>query len=254
MILTTLFFKTTQEMFSNDFAERYQRQLLIPEVGERGQLLLGQKRVVVVGAGGLGCTLLPLLVGSGVGHMTICDNDVVSLSNLPRQTLYTASQIGQYKAELAAEHLRASNPDCVIQVYTERLVEENALQILDNCDLIIDATDNEQTRRLLDAYAQTHSLPWLYTSVEGWRGQLALFDGNHLPYSALFPDEENSQYNCSHTPSLSAPIPVMATIPAVLGALAATEAIKFLLELPTQLSDSLLLVDGLQLSFQRIHR
>lgn len=254
MILTILLFKTTQEMSSNDFAERYQRQLLIPEVGERGQLLLGQKRVVVVGAGGLGCTLLPLLVGSGVGHMTICDNDVVSLSNLPRQMLYTVSQIGQNKAELAAAHLRASNPDCAIQVYTERLVDENAPQILGNCDLIIDATDNEQTRRLLDVYAQRHSLPWLYISVEGWQGQIALFDGKHLPYSTLFPAEENSLHNCSHTPSLSAPIPVMATTPAVLGALAATEAIKFLLELPTQLSDSLLLVDGLQLSFQRIHR
>ncbi len=241
-------------MSSNDFSERYERQLLIPEVGEKGQLLLAQKRVVVVGAGGLGCTLLPLLVGSGIGHMTICDDDLVSLSNLPRQTLYTVSQIGQYKAELAAAHLRASNPDCVIQVYTERLVEENALQILSNCDLIIDATDNEQTRRLLDAYAQKHSLPWLYASVEGWRGQLALFDGNHLPYSALFPAEATSEQNTSCTPSLSAPIPVMATTPAVLGALAATEALKHLLQLPTQSSDSLLLVDGLQLSLQRIHR
>ena len=72
-------------MSSNDFGERYQRQLLLPEVGEKGQLLLAQKRVIVVGAGGLGCTILPLLVGSGIGHLVICDNDVVSLSNLPRQ-------------------------------------------------------------------------------------------------------------------------------------------------------------------------
>ena len=81
-------------MMSNDFRERYQRQLLLPQVGENGQLLLAQKRVVVVGAGGLSCTLLPLLVGSGIGHLVICDNDVVSLSNLPRQTLYSVAQIG----------------------------------------------------------------------------------------------------------------------------------------------------------------
>ena len=88
---------------SNDFRERYQRQLLLPEVGEKGQILLAQKRVCGwFGAGGLGCTLLPLLVGSGVGHLVICDNDVVSLSNLPRQTLYTVPQIGQSKAQLAA--------------------------------------------------------------------------------------------------------------------------------------------------------
>lgn len=240
-------------MSSNDFGERYQRQLLLPEVGEKGQLLLAQKRVIVVGAGGLGCTILPLLVGSGIGHLVICDNDVVSLSNLPRQTLYTESQIGQSKAKLAAAHLHASNPNCTIQVYCERLVKDNAPQILDNCDLIIDATDNEQTRRLLDTYAQTHSIPWLYTSVEGWRGQLALFDGNHLPYGALFPADTPTLKGASST-TTNAPIPVMSTTPAMLGALAATEAVKFLLQLPTQLSDSLLLVDGLQMSFQRIRR
>ena len=239
-------------MMSNDFRERYQRQLLLPEVGEKGQFLLAQKRVVVVGAGGLGCTLLPLLVGSGVGHLVICDNDVVSLSNLPRQTLYTVSQIGQSKAQLAAEHLRASNPDCDIKVYTERLVEQNAAQILSHCDLLVDATDNETTRRLLDRYAQAHSTPWLYVSVEGWRGQLALFDGQHLAYGDLFPAtvEDNSS-----SPSAAVePIPVMTTTPALLGALAAAEAVKYLLQLPTQLSDSLLLVDGLHLTFQRIGR
>ena len=239
-------------MMSNDFRERYQRQLLLPEVGENGQLLLAQKRVIVVGAGGLGCTLLPLLVGSGIGHLVVCDNDVVSLSNLPRQTLYTVSQIGQSKAQLAAEHLRASNPDCDIKVYTERLVEQNAAQILSHCDLLVDATDNETTRRLLDRYAQAHSTPWLYVSVEGWRGQLALFDGQHLAYGDLFPAtvEDNSS-----SPSAAVePIPVMTTTPALLGALAAAEAVKYLLQLPTQLSDSLLLVDGLQLTFQRIGR
>ena len=239
-------------MMSNDFRERYQRQLLLPEVGENGQLLLAQKRVIVVGAGGLGCTLLPLLVGSGIGHPVICDNDVVSLSNLPRQTLYTVSQIGQSKAQLAAEHLRASNPDCDIKVYTERLVEQNAAQILSHCDLLVDATDNETTRRLLDRYAQAHSTPWLYVSVEGWRGQLALFDGQHLAYGDLFPAtvEDNSS-----SPSAAVePIPVMTTTPALLGALAAAEAVKYLLQLPTQLSDSLLLVDGLHLTFQRIGR
>lgn len=219
---------------------------------EKGQILLAQKRVVVVGAGGLGCTLLPLLVGSGVGHLVICDKDVVSLSNLPRQTLYTVSQIGQSKAQLAAEHLRASNPDCDIQVYTERLVEENAHQFIDNCDLIIDATDNESTRRLLDRYAQAHSAPWLYVSVEGWRGQLALFDGHHLAYGDLFPADVEA--NSSSPSTAVEPIPVMTTTPALLGALAATEAVKYLLQLPTQLSDSLLLVDGLHLTFQRIGR
>ena len=241
-------------MSVNDFDKRYERQLLLPEVGRVGQRLLAEKRVVVVGAGGLGCTILPLLVGSGVGHLVICDNDVVSLSNLPRQTLYTMAQIGQPKAVLAAEHLRANNPHCEVEVVCERLREVNATQILDGCDFIIDATDNEPTRRLLDRYAQAHSTPWLYISVEGWQGQIALFDAQHPTYGALFPIEDNEVTAIDKADLCSAPIPVMSTTPALLGALAVTEALKFLLGLPTQLSDSLLLVDGFRLSFQRILR
>ena len=241
-------------MMSNDFDKRYERQLLLPEVGRVGQRLLAEKRVVVVGAGGLGCTILPLLVGSGVGYVRVCDDDVVSLSNLPRQTLYTMAQIGQPKAVLAAEHLRANNPHCEVEVVCERLREENATQILDGCDLIIDATDNESTRRLLDRYARAHSTPWLYISVEGWQGQIALFDAQHPTYGDLFPIDDNEVTTVDQVDLCSAPIPVMSTTPALLGALAATEAIKYLLALPTQLSDSLLLVDGLRLSFQRILR
>ena len=241
-------------MMSNDFDKRYERQLLLPEVGRVGQRLLAEKRVVVVGAGGLGCTILPLLVGSGVGYVRVCDDDVVSLSNLPRQTLYTMAQSGQPKAVLAAEHLRANNPHCEVEVVCERLREENATQILDGCDLIIDATDNESTRRLLDRYARAHSTPWLYISVEGWQGQIALFDAQHPTYGDLFPIDDNEVTTVDQVDLCSAPIPVMSTTPALLGALAATEAIKYLLVLPTQLSDSLLLVDGLRLSFQRILR
>ena len=240
-------------MMSNDFDKRYERQLLLPEVGRVGQRLLAEKRVVV-GAGGLGCTILPLLVGSGVGYVRVCDDDVVSLSNLHRQTLYTVAQIGQPKAVLAAEHLRANNPHCEVEVVCERLREENATQILDGCDLIIDATDNESTRRLLDRYARAHSTPWLYISVEGWQGQIALFDAQHPTYGDLFPIDDNEVTTVDQVDLCSAPIPVMSTTPALLGALAATEATKYLLVLPTQLSDSLLLVDGLRLSFQRILR
>lgn len=131
-------------------------------------------------------------------------------------------------------------------------MEENAHQFLDNCDLIIDATDNESTRLLLDRYAQAHSALWLYISVEGGQGQLALFDGHHLAYGDLFPADVEA--NSSSPSTAVEPIPVMTTTPALLGALAVTEAVKYLLQLPTQLSDSLLLVDGLHLTFQRIGR
>ena len=105
---------------------------------------------------------------------------------------------------------------------------------------------------MLDRYTQAHSTPWLYISVEGWRGQIALFDGHHLTYGHLFPAAVEG--NSSSPSAAVEPIPVMTTTPALLGVLTASEAVKYLLQLSRQLSDSLLLVDGLQLTFQRIAR
>ena len=154
---------------------RYARQMSLPEVGEEGQMRLIEKRVAIIGAGGLGSALLPLLVGAGVGHLTLCDDDSISVSNLPRQTLYTTHEVGRSKAQCAAERLRAANPHCDITAYSERLTEANATRFIGEVDLLIDATDNEATRLLLDRYSSEHHIPWLYASLEGWCGQLALF-------------------------------------------------------------------------------
>lgn len=132
---------------------RYARQISLPEVGRAGQELLARKRVAVIGAGGLGSTLLPILVGAGVGHLTLIDDDVVSVGNLPRQTLYTTEQVGEYKALCALERLRKANPHCELTAHQGRLTAENALELIGGVDLLIDATDNEVTRRLLDHYA-----------------------------------------------------------------------------------------------------
>jgi len=159
----------------DDLKTRYARQMSLPEVGEEGQMLLAGKRVAIIGAGGLGSALLPLLVGAGVGHLTLCDDDSISVSNLPRQTLYTTHEVGRSKAQCAAERLRAANPHCDITAYSERLTEANATRLIGEVDLLIDATDNEATRLLLDRYASEHQIPWLYASLEGWCGQLVLF-------------------------------------------------------------------------------
>lgn len=105
----------------DDLKTRYARQMSLPEVGEEGQMRLAEKRVAIIGAGGLGSALLPLLVGAGVGHLTLCDDDSISVSNLPRQTLYTTHEVGRSKAQCAAERLRAANPHCDITAYSERL-------------------------------------------------------------------------------------------------------------------------------------
>lgn len=248
-------------MHTQYFEERYARQLLLPEVGREGQLRLAQKRVVVVGAGGLGCAILPLLAAGGVGQLVICDDDVVSLSNLPRQILYTEAQIGQPKAALAAERLRANNAACEVTVHATRLTADNAPQLLADCDLIVDATDNEATRRLIDAYSVAHAAPWLYVSVEGWCGQIALFDGVHGSFASLFPPAEAANQPSIHEESKAgasdaqlSPIPVMNTAPALLGALAAAEVQKYLLGLSSVLTQELLLIDALRLSFLRVAR
>ena len=114
----------------DDLKTRYARQISLPEVGEEGQMCLARKRVAIIGAGGLGSALLPLLVGAGVGYLTLCDDDSISVSNLPRQTLYTTHEVGRSKAHCAAERLRAANPHCDITAYSERLTEANATRLI----------------------------------------------------------------------------------------------------------------------------
>ena len=230
---------------------RYARQISLPEVGRAGQELLARKRVAVIGAGGLGSTLLPILVGAGVGHLILIDDDVVSVGNLPRQTLYTTEQVGVSKALCALERLRKANPHCELTAHQGRLTAENALGLIGEVDLLIDATDNEVTRRLLDHYALEQCIPWLYASLEGWCGQVALF----LPeastrYADLFPEAEE----LSSLPSPAEPFPVIASTPALIGSIAAAEALKYLLGLPSPLTDGLLLVDSLHLTFRLLRR
>ena len=230
---------------------RYARQISLPEVGRAGQELLARKRVAVIGAGGLGSTLLPILVGAGVGHLILIDDDVVSVGNLPRQTLYTTEQVGESKALCALERLPKANPHCELTAHQGRLTAENALGLIGEVDLLIDATDNEVTRRLLDHYALEQCIPWLYASLEGWCGQVALF----LPeastrYADLFPEAEE----LSSLPSPAEPFPVIASTPALIGSIAAAEALKYLLGLPSPLTDGLLLVDSLHLTFRLLRR
>jgi thiF protein len=230
---------------------RYARQLSLPEVGRAGQELLAGKRVAVIGAGGLGSTLLPILVGAGVGHLILIDDDVVSVGNLPRQTLYTTEQVGESKACCALERLRKANPHCQLTAHQERLTAENVLELIGEVDLLIDATDNEATRRLLDRYALEKCIPWLYASLEGWCGQVALFLSDaSTRYADLFPEAEE----LSSLPSPVEPFLVIASTPALIGSIAAAEALKYLLGLPSHLTDGLLLVDSLHMSFQLLRR
>lgn len=240
--------QTKMPLEVTDFEERYQRQLLLPEVGSAGQKRLAQCHVAVIGAGGLGSTILPLLVGAGVGCITLCDGDRVSLSNLPRQTLYTTEDLGRPKVACATQRLRAANPHVTLRPHQEYVTEASIERLLSGAELIIDACDNEPTRHLLDVYASSHQIPWLYASLEGWQGQVALFTPKTGCYADLFPASSEA----SESDSAPSPIPVLASTPAIVASIATAEALKYLLHLPCPLAGRLLLIDSLRMTFQQV--
>lgn len=231
-----------------EFEERYQRQLLLPEVGSVGQKRLADSHVAVIGAGGLGSTILPLLVGAGVGYVSLYDGDRVSLSNLPRQTLYTTEDLGKPKVACATQRLRAANPHVTLCPHQAYVTEASIERLLSGAELIIDACDNEPTRRLLDAYATSHQLPWLYASLEGWQGQVALFTPETRRYADLFPASPEA----SDPEPAPCPIPVLASTPAIVASIATAEALKYLLGLPCPLAGRLLLIDSLRQTFHKV--
>ncbi len=160
---------------------RYDRQVQLSEIGKRGQEKLKKAHICVVGAGGLGSYLLPIFTGAGIGKITLIDDDQVSLSNLHRQTLYREDQIGQYKALCAKESLEKLNKHVHIQAFHQRLTMKNAKDMISECDLLIEASDNFETKFLLNHLAFEMRKPLIYGSVRRFEGQVAYLEP-HLGY------------------------------------------------------------------------
>lgn len=171
---------------------RYCRQIMLPEVGETGQRKLQAAKVLIVGVGGLGSPLSMYLAGAGVGKIGIVDNDIVSLSNLPRQVLYTDNQIGKPKVVCAAERLSAMNPNVTITPYNIYLGANNADEIVSQYDIVADGCDNFQTRYLLSDTCQKLGKPYVYAAICGLEGQAAVLCGGNpinATYRTIYPDE-----------------------------------------------------------------
>lgn len=180
-------------MLEND---RYARQLALPEIGITEQQRLNNASIAVIGAGGLGCAALPYLTAAGVGHITIYDDDTISLSNLHRQTLFKDAEQGQNKAEIAAAHCRALNPTITITAIPERFSNEDERRH----DLIIDGSDNFETKTLLNAVSIKFKIPLISASVNQWAGQIGIFAGfatNKPCYHCLFPNLPSDARNCN---------------------------------------------------------
>lgn len=227
---------------------RYQRHLSLPGFGREAQLELKKSRVLVVGAGGLGCPVLQYLAAAGVGTIGILDDDKVSRSNLQRQVLFTDGDLGFLKAEVAADRLRAMNGDIRCHAYAVRLEEENAADFLSEYDLIVDGSDNFATRYVINDACVVAEKPWVFGALHSFQGQVSVFNWKGGPtYRCLFPHppESGEAPTCAENG-------VLGVLPGIIGALQAAEAIKILTGIGTPLSGKLLLFDALEMSQQII--
>jgi sulfur-carrier protein adenylyltransferase/sulfurtransferase len=227
----------------------YSRQQALKEVGESGQAKLRAARILVIGAGGLGVPVLSYLAGAGVGRIGIVDGDRLEASNLHRQPLYSFAAVGQPKAQLAAERLRALNPDVDVQIYGQRLTAQNAAEIVAGWDLVIDCTDNFSTKFLINDVCVTARKPAILSSIYQYEGQLQVIrpDTQGACLRCIWPEATRDGLvgNCAEAG-------VLGPVPGVFGSLQALEALKILLGLPGQLGDELLVMDLLTLQVSRM--
>ncbi len=230
-------------------SKRYSRHLLIPEVGEQGQLKLLDSHVLLIGAGGLGSPAAYYLAAAGVGTIGIIDADVVDESNLQRQILHNTKRIGQSKAESARETIEALNPDVKVITYIERLDETNVARIIADYDVIIDGTDNFPTRYLLNDAALIANKPVIHGSVFRFEGQLTVLKPYDGPcYRCLYPEPPPPEL----APSC-AEAGVLGVLPGIIGLLQATETIKLLLGTGDPLVGRLMTYDALAGEFSELH-
>ncbi|KAG9582367.1 hypothetical protein KCV01_g15015, partial [Aureobasidium melanogenum] len=174
-----------------DAAERYSRQVLLPQVGEAGQARLAQARMVVLGAGGLGSPALLYLAAAGVGHITLIDDDRVERSNLHRQVVHGDARVGMGKAESARMTMTALNPRIQVTTVVDRLRADNVEELVRGHDVVIDGADNFATRYLLAAATRRLGLPMVYAAIERFTGQVSVFDPRRDDspcYRCLFPE------------------------------------------------------------------
>ncbi len=214
---------------------RYNRHIVLSEVGQKGQDKLSNSKVLVVGAGGLGCPVLQYLTAAGIGTIGIIDFDVVEESNLQRQILFGTSSLGENKALAAKNRLTDLNPTILIEAYPQKLTSGNALTLFKNYDIIVDGTDNFATRYLINDAAILVNKPVVYGAIYKFEGQVSVFNYQKGPsYRCLFPTppKQGSVANCSD-------VGVLGVLPGIIGSMQANEVIKIILGFEDVLSGKL---------------
>ncbi len=229
-----------------DFS-RYACQITLPGFGELSQRMLQNAKVLIVGAGGLGCPAAQYLAAAGVGTIGIADDDVVSISNLHRQILFTPKQAGLSKTVVAATLLRQQNPDILLIQHDFRLHDENVLEVIKDYDIVLDCTDNIETKYLLNDACVLSGIPLVFGAIFQYEGQVAVFnvenpDGTRTAnYRDIFPHVSPADVpNCAEGG-------VLPTLAGIIGCIQANETIKFLTQNGEILAGKMLLFDALTL-------
>tara|TARA_A100001015_G_scaffold294096_1_gene371470 strand:- start:811 stop:1611 length:801 start_codon:yes stop_codon:yes gene_type:complete len=220
--------------------ERYSKHLLLKEIGGTGQKKLLESRILVVGLGGLGCPLVTYLVAAGVGSLGIIDHDVVSLSNLQRQPLYSHHSVGRLKVDVAKAELTKLNPSIEISIFPVPLTHENSVEIIKTYDFVIEGTDSHEVRYIVNTACLSLKKPFVSGAISRWEGQIGFYNlSNNSPcYKCIFPNEKDrdSHGNCQQEG-------VVGPLPGIIGTMMAGEVIKFLIGAENSLDNQLLCFD-----------
>ncbi|WP_028377281.1 HesA/MoeB/ThiF family protein [Leeuwenhoekiella sp. MAR_2009_132] len=231
-------------MLTTKDKKRYSRHILLDEVGELGQQKLKNANVLVIGCGGLGCPVLQYLAAAGIGQLGIIDDDRVDVSNLQRQILFTENHVGTLKVEAAKEVLAGLNSQLKIETYPTRLSAENALDLFDKYDVIVEGSDSFSTKYLANDAALLTNKPLVFGSIFKFEGQVSVFNYKNGPtYRCLYPEpvSEAEMPTCSE-------VGVLGILPGIIGIFQANEVLKIILDLGNVLSGKLLIYNSLEAS------
>ena len=223
--------------FSDEEVERYARHLILSEVGGPGQQALKRARVLVVGMGGIGNPAALYLAAAGVGTLGLIDDDVVSLSNLQRQVAFTTDDIGKPKIEVARDRLKALNPHTKLELFNQRITADNARELVRGFDVVLDGTDDFDTRFAVNAACVAENKPLVSGALGRWSGQVGVFTGQPC-YQCLVPETPPEAETCAR-------VGVIGALAGVIGTMAALETVKVITGAGQPLESRLLIYDGL---------
>ena len=223
--------------FSDEEVERYARHLILSEVGGPGQQALKRARVLVVGMGGIGNPAALYLAAAGVGTLGLIDDDVVSLSNLQRQITFTTDDVGKPKVEVACDRLKALNPHTEIELFNQRITPQNAADLISRFDVVLDGTDDFDTRFAVNAACVAAGKPLVSGALGRWSGQVGVFTGQPC-YQCLVPETPPEAETCAR-------VGIIGALAGVIGTMTALETIKVITGAGQPLESRLLIYDGL---------